>query len=216
VLGLLRTYFPPPPDVAAEEFYLCTDCYPELDVSTWDPAGFAAAFEEQVVGPSEHAVDVLATHGYLTRLFTMISPGEMTSDPLFHERSDLGDVSNLWQATRVFHCEDNDRIEVPLSGSDRIYLDGNDQPPDFSELSAAVRIEEIPLSGAPMVLRDTTEDDVAELEEWNDVHGPNNGGCECRSAARRMHGAGWLGLLLMLGLRGRRGPTRTPRRGAKA
>lgn len=215
LLGLLRTYFPPLPDVPPEEFYRCTECYGLVDESMWDHAGFAAAFEEQLAGPAEHAADVLLDNPYLTRLFTMISPGEMTSDPLFHERSDLGDVSNQWSATRVFHCEENDRIELPLDGTNRVYLDENDQPPDFSELSAAVRVEEIPLSGAPMILLDTTEDDVAELEEWNDVHGPNNGGCDCH-APRRMHGAGWLGLLLLLGLRGRRGLVRAPRRSASA
>ncbi len=199
VLPLLRTYFPPPPGVPAEEYYFCTDCY-GVDESTWDRAGFAAAFEEQVVAPAEHATDVLVANGYLTRLYTMISPGEMTSDPLFHERADLPEVSNQWSATRVFHCEENDRID--LGGGVRIYLDEGGNPPDSfdEELSPAVRIEEIPLSGAPMVLLDTADDDAAELSAWNAAQNPS--GCDCR-ASRRAYGAGWLGLLLLLGLRAR-------------
>jgi hypothetical protein len=198
--GLLRTYFPPPPGVTDEDFYDCSDCYAGLDESTWDPAGFAAAFEEQIVGPAEHAVDVLVDNIYLTRLYTMISPGEMTSDPLFHERADLPEVTNQWSSTnRVFHCEENDRLE--LGGGVRIYLDDNDQPPDFADMSAAVRIEEFPLSGAPVVLLDAAADSRALLADWNDAH--DRAGCECRASDRRTQGAGWLGLLLLLGLRAR-------------
>jgi hypothetical protein len=197
--GLLRTYLPAPPGVPDEAFYDCSDCYPELDESTWDPSGFAAAFEEQIVGPAEHAVDVLVDNGYLTRLYTMMSPGEMTSDPLFHERADLPGVTNQWSSTnRVFHCEENDRLE--LGDGVRIYLDDNDQPPDFEDMSAALRIEEFPLTGAPMVLLDAADDSRARLADWNDAH--DRRGCDCRVSGRSQ-GSGWLGLLLLLGLRAR-------------
>lgn len=208
VLGLLRTHFPPPPDVAADVFFACTSCYPEVDTSAWDHAGFAAAFEEQVVAPAEHAADVLDDNPYLTRLYTVISPGEMTSDPLFHERPELPEVSNQFRATRVFHCEENDRID--LADGTSIYLDESGVPPDFAELSAAVRVEEVPLAGASMVLLDTADDDAAALAEWNAVQNPR-AGCECQATRRQLRGAGWLGLLLLLGLRAR-GRARSPQR----
>lgn len=199
VLGLLRTYLPPPPEISAEEYYLCSECYLAGNDATWDRAGFAAAFEEQIVGPAEHALEVLSDNLYLTRLYTMISPGEMTTDPLFHERTDLEDVSNQWGATQVFHCEDNDRID--LDDGVRIYLDANGSPPDFDDMSAAVSIQEIPLSGAPMALLDTADADAERLSEWNDFQGPSSS-CECRASARTQS-AGWLGLLLLMGVRAR-------------
>lgn len=198
VLGLLRTYLPPPPEVSAEEYYLCSECFLAGNDSTWDRAGFAAAFEEQIVAPAEHALDVLSDNLYLTRLYTMISPGEMTTDPLFHERTDLPDVTNQWGATQVFHCEENGRID--LDSGVRIYLDANGQPPEFEGMSAAVRIDEIPVSGAPMALLDTADADAARLSDWNETQNPS--GCECR-ASGRTQAAGWLGMLLLLGLRAR-------------
>lgn len=200
VLGLLRTYLPPPPDVDALEFYQCSECFAELvDGVRWDRTGFAAAFEEQIVLPAEHALDVLSENPYLTRLFTMVSPGEMTTDPLFHERRDLPEVTNQWTATQVFHCEDNDRLE--LASGQRIYLDDGGQRPVFEGMSAAVRIQEFPLSGAPMTLLDTTDDDAARLSAWNETLNPSSS-CECRIESRTQ-GAGWLGLLLLLGARAR-------------
>jgi hypothetical protein len=198
VLGLLRTYLPPPPEVSAEEYYLCSECYLAGNDATWDRAGFAAAFEEQIVGPAEHGLEVLSDNLYLTRLYTMISPGEMTTDPLFHERTDLEDVSNQWGATQVFHCEDNDRID--LDSGVQIYLDANGSPPDFDDMSAAVSIQEIPLSGAPMTLLDTADADAERLSDWNEIKSPS--GCECR-ASGGTQAAGWLGLLLLMGVRAR-------------
>jgi hypothetical protein len=200
ILGLLRTYFPPPPDVSPAEFFACTHCYGEVDDAEWDRTGFAAAFEEQIAAPAAHAATILLQNRYLTRLYTVISPGEMTSDPLFHERPDLPPVSNEWRATRVFHCEENDRIDLPDGTS--IYLDEDGLPPDFTAMSAAVRVAEVPLAGASMMLLDTADDDAAELAAWNAVQNPR-AGCECQASRRHLQGAGWLGLLLLLGLRGR-------------
>ncbi|MCA9711235.1 MAG: DUF2330 domain-containing protein [Myxococcales bacterium] len=198
LLPLLEAYFPPPPGADPEDFYLCTSCEAEVDESAWDPAGFMAAFEERIVGPGEHALDVLRSNPYLTRLYTMMSPGEMTTDPLFHERPDLPGVSNQWTATRVNHCEHNDRFE--LDDGTTIYLDDGGQQPELTETSAALRVEEIPLAGAPMVLLDASQSD--ELAAWNATFGPSQG-CECRASARHTRGAGWLGLLALLGLRAR-------------
>jgi len=206
LLSLLRTYFPAPPDVPEAEFYECTDCF-AVDETAWDPAGFAAALEEQVVGPAEHAVEVLGANPYLTRLYTMISPGEMTIDPLFHERADLPEVSSQWTATLQSGCEEEpDRLVLDDGVS--IVLDELGQLPLFPDMTAAVRIEELPLTGAPAVLLDTTADDMARLSAWNESHSPS--GCECRAAGRRSQGAGWLGLLLLLGLRARRPPRSPP------
>jgi MYXO-CTERM domain-containing protein len=200
LLGLLRTYFPPPSEVTETDFYACTECF-GVDQRMWDPAGFAAAFEEQVVGPAEHAVDVLGANPYLTRLYTMISPGEMTIDPLFHERADLPEVSNQWAATQVTVCKDDEHDRLDHADGPSIRLDDIGGLPIFTGMSPAARIEEIPLTGAPVVLLDTTEESMAQLATWNESQSPS--GCQCRTSGHHSQGAGWLGLLLLLGLRAR-------------
>lgn len=204
LLPLLLDYFPPPSEVDPQTFYQCTSCY-EVDQSEWDPAGFVIAFEEQVLGPGEHAQDILYDNAYLTRLYTVISPGEMTTDPLFHERHDLPEVSNQWTATRVNHCEDNDRLE--LDAGYTVYLDDAGNEPNLGA-SAALQVEEIPPTGAPVLVVDAQREIHDELAAWNSNHAPDSG-CECRASRRGAQGAGWLGLLLLLGLRARarrRGP----------
>lgn len=203
MLPLLQTYLPPPPELSPEDFYACSDCF-EVDESTWDVEGFMAAFEEQVLAPGEHALQLLADHSYLTRLFTMLSPGEMTVDPLFHERRDLPTVSNRWTATRIDHCEDNSRLE--LDAGYTIYLNAFGNQPVL-EASAALRVEEIPSQGAPVLLADAEAAASDELAAWNATHGPSSG-CECRASRRRWQGWGWPGLLALLGLRAR---SRRPR-----
>jgi hypothetical protein len=201
LMGLLRTYFPAPPEVPEGELYQCSECNTGFDESMWDPAGFAAAFEEQIVGPAEHAVDVLGDNPYLTRLYTMISPGEMTTDPLFHARHDLPEVTNEWTATQLNLCEEDEHDRLDIGGGVSIVLDEIDGLPLFPEMSAAARIEEYPLDGAPVVLLDATHDNAAQLAAWNESQSPS--GCQCRASGRRTQGAGWLGLLLLLGLRAR-------------
>ena len=56
--------------------------------------------------------DLSRRYAYVTRLNTVISPEEMTVDPIFHYNSQLKDVSNvrdLSDMKGVFQC---DRLEV--------------------------------------------------------------------------------------------------------
>ena len=92
--GLLTTHLPAPDGVAADEFYACLSCYEDMiDVATWaEGAAFAAAMEERVVAPGLHARDLLVEFPTLTRMYTTISPAEMTADPFFWANSALPDV----------------------------------------------------------------------------------------------------------------------------
>ncbi len=201
IVGMLETYFPAPPGEDPEDFYKCTRCYlDDYDFGQWDMGGFAIAFEERIVGPAELAMDRLK-NPYLTRMYTTISPGEMTSDPLFHENPDLPDVSNQWSATRVIDCEGPDRLELP--GGQEIYADENDQFPDFDEMSYAQRVEEIAPAGGPIVLVDHAEDIDAELGGWNTTQASRAAGCDCRATRRSFSGSGPLMLMFLLGLRAR-------------
>jgi MYXO-CTERM domain-containing protein len=69
-----------------------------------DPAPIAAALWDRIVEPENELFEVMQTQRYLTRMFTRISPEEMTLDPIMSFRADLPDVSNLHRARIVEQC----------------------------------------------------------------------------------------------------------------
>lgn len=203
--GLLQTYLPRPSGVPFEAYYACLSCY-EGDLESWDAEAFADEVEARIIGPAEHAVDLLATFPYLTRLYTTLSPHEMTLDPVFHENPDLPEVSNVHRVDRVFTCEGPDYIE--FEDGSRLALAAS---PD-AEQPAALRVEDVPLRGAPMTVVDREEQVVAARRAWNDAQGLDAGdGCNCYARARSGSGLGWMALMVGLGLWARR-----PRRRAAA
>jgi len=200
VMPLLNNHFPPPPGVSPDDFYACTDCYAdETDTLDWNPDGFVEDFEEQILAPAEHARDILQDNDYLTRMYTTISPAEMTKDPLFEEADGLGDVSNQWSATRVNVCDGPDRLE--LADGQIIWFDDDDVPPRFDEMPNSVAADDI-MEGRLMRVADRQDQINAMLDDWNDTHAPDLG-CGC-TTPKRMRGSGTLAMLVLLGLRARR------------
>lgn len=185
----------------------------------WDTDGLADALEEQVVLPGRHALELQQKHPYLTRMYTTLSPSEMTRDPLFGEFPDLPDVDNNWTATIVNRCDGPDRV---LFDDGRImWFTEDDQPPPFADMPYAQIVEEF-FNGVPMVLRDHTEAIDAELAAWNEEHaGPDlnedddgSGSlCSCKSDTP-LRGSEVLTVLLLLGLRSRRRTSRQSHAGS--
>jgi MYXO-CTERM domain-containing protein len=227
VQQLMMQYLPPPTDVAPEVFYDCTSCYEDLiDLEAWNGDAFADALQTLVIEPGQKAAEALATHPYLTRMYTTISPAEMTEDPMFHQTTMLEDVTNLRQATQRILCN-GDSIWTLPDGRE-VYLPAGAPWPSFDDVDAGIenepaempmaeRIAEIPAVGAPMELVNNTEVIDAKLAAYNAVMGWNgeqpaegggpNGaseGCGCTVDTR---GAGALWMLAIgagLGLRRRR------------
>jgi hypothetical protein len=203
--SLLLTYLPPPDGVDAHDYWECMDCYAAMiDLDTWDAVAFAAAFEERIVQPGQHALDMLADADYLTRLYTVISPHEMIEDPLFHENGELDNVGSGVSSNRVVDCEGGPTyIEMP-DGRD-IALANNGGMPGL-DLPAAERIEQIPLMGPPQIEVDNGPDITAAIDAWNDSQlvGP-----EPNCSVRRAPVEGMFGMLALFGIawlhRGRRG-----------
>ena len=125
-----------------------------IDQSAWDAAAFEADFRERIYDPMVHAVDVLATWPYVTRLYTRISPHEMLADPFFEEVPDLGDVPNRLGAQRISRCCDT---TVRLPGGREIVLVGGIWPQWSDEMPWAERIEEYQPAGPPATMVDNTE-----------------------------------------------------------
>ncbi len=202
ISGVLERFIPRPTGVAFAEFYGCLECFEDrIDADAWSAAEFAEELEARVIGPAEHAVDILGSHPYLTRLFTTISPHEMTVDPTFHPNPDLPEVSNTFTATRVRTCEGPDYVEFP-DGRRLALADDGSLP---TEIPAAIRVDDVPPFGAPMVVSENDEDVENNRESWNVAQGlVEDSGCNCRSRRHGAAGFGWAFLVLGLGLWARR------------
>ncbi|MBL4686776.1 MAG: DUF2330 domain-containing protein [Nannocystaceae bacterium] len=164
--GLLAQWLVVPDGVEEVDFYGCLSCFEGLiDDAAWDGAAFATAMEERIVEPGAHAVSLLESWPYLTRMYTTISPAEMTADPFFHENPDLAEVDLTNQsATRRILC-DNATLWTLPNGEEVYTVNGW---PDFDgEMPWEEEVSEISNRGAPLVLSDRTAEIDAALFEHN-------------------------------------------------
>ena len=151
IVAMLRTYLPAPDGVNENDFYACLSCYADMtDFSAWDGPAFAADLEERVIAPGARATELLASWSYITRMYTTISPHEMTEDPEFHVAPDLPDVPRQSIAVAVcVECEGDAMATLPDGRN--VYLEGSAWPVFAPAMPWAERIEQIPANGAPIV-----------------------------------------------------------------
>lgn len=82
---------------------------------TWNPVGLSQALEENVFLPAAQAQEMVSQYDYLTRLFTSLSPDQMSKDPFFALKPELGPVSNTHRAVAVPECrEDGSPIALAI------------------------------------------------------------------------------------------------------
>lgn len=236
VRGLLLQYLPPPADVEPEAYWGCPSCYPEADTTAWDAAAFADDLDLRVVAPGVHARDALAQYPYLTRMFTTISPAEMTVDPFFWANPDLPEVDLTSQiATRRSLCNDDSVWTLP-DGREVYVASGSAWPGLDGELPYEEEVAQMPAAGAPQTLVDRRAEIATLLAAHNCAHdwpspadcgheppagssgsdggaseqSPEASGCGCRSARND----GWFAMLVLVALRRR--VTRRSRAGRAA
>ena len=178
LLPLLNEFLPVPEGVDEGAFYSCLGCYSDvLDRTAWDGAegdipgrGFAEAFQERIIVPGRDANDLLDRYPYLTRMFTTISPAEMTEDPIFALGTGLGDVQALNVATQRLDSEGRSAFE--LGARRRIALGEDGTWPAFDELMPwADRIEEFSPAGEAIELVDNQTLVDILLDDWNAEQG---------------------------------------------
>lgn len=165
--GLLQQYIPVPDGVEEVDFYGCLSCYEGLiDAQAWDGAAFAMALGERIIDPGQHAVQILDSWPYLTRMYTTISPAEMTTDPFFHINPDLDDVDLTNEiATRRLLCDGGNLWTLP--NGDEVYVPGGGWPAFDGEMPWEEEIAEIASAGAPLVLVDRSAEIDVQLAEYN-------------------------------------------------
>lgn len=204
--GLLTQFLPPPPGISAAEYYNCPACYEDLvDYTGWDGQAFEETYRIRITEPAAHAAELLETWPYLTRMYTTISPGEMTEDPFFHENPHLPEVVNTQVATQRILCS-GDRVWILPDGRE-VYVPQGEAWPSFpGEMPWEEDVERMLARGAPEALSDRTDEIDAILADHNAAHDwPRGCGCRVGSGA---FGTAWarsgLGLLGLLALRRRR------------
>ncbi len=189
--------------------------YPEkfLDLDlVFSAEELAQSLEERVVAPTLEAGQMFRDHDYLSRLFTTLSPNEMTKDPVFSFNPDLPEVSNVHSGTITYYCQllANPTLQTTPAvlyteqGFKLLYSSGtgdSDTVNPYPEL-------DMPMSQYQEVLREEGEPDV--VVDNTDIikaalaaeRGGNNGGCSVGASGST--GGLWLLALGFLVLRRRR------------
>jgi MYXO-CTERM domain-containing protein len=193
---LLDEFLPIPAGMTEGEFYGCLSCAPSrIDAAAWNGPNFAQAMQSRIVGPGNHAADLVNNNPYLTRMFTLISPEEMTVDPEFHERADLPVVPAARTSTQHFTCDGNSTVTLP--DGREIWMGTLTTWPSWSPNMPWVQlVEDIPTMGNPVVLKDNTSVIDSELKTFNKGQ-RSPFGCVCAGGEGT---SPWLAGLLLLGL----------------
>lgn len=122
VQALIKKYIPKPAGFEGQsdqEFYGCVQaqCDPKncggtctavkqaIAGQAFDAKALAKALQDGVVKPLQEVQKSFDLLPYLTRLFTLVSPSEMTKDPIFGFNPDLPEVSQQHTAKALPICE---------------------------------------------------------------------------------------------------------------
>jgi MYXO-CTERM domain-containing protein len=172
--SLVARWLPTPPEITTE--LLCDDpsaFAAAVDPLAWDGMGFAADLEDRIIVPGQRANELLDTWPYLTRLYTTLSPNEMTADPMFHPTPDLPEQTTLTRTgTRNTFCDGDTSFSLP-DGRLVALLDAFTWPDIAPEAMPWVEtIEVLPAAGAPVIEVDHRDAIQMLLDEWNAEQGP--------------------------------------------
>ena len=216
LMGVLRRTFPMPQALLDEgvteeayyeslDFYLNRyrsqnpDVFEGIDL-TFDAVEVTAEIWEKIVVPTVNAEALLNEFPKLTRMYTTLSPNEMTRDPEFSFNPTLPDVSNVHRANFTFDCDNPSRGVLELPDGRQFYIEDQNEwaNRDRPNIPYSRRIEALPEEGAPAVLVDNTTR-ITPSEFGAE-------GCGCSASTPDERNGGWAGIaaLLLLGALARR------------
>ncbi|MDX2012451.1 MAG: DUF2330 domain-containing protein [Myxococcaceae bacterium] len=145
-----------------------------VDYPAFDAQQLARAVFAEYVAPVREANELFRTFPTLTRLFTTLSPADMTRDPVFSFNPSLPEVPRVRSATWLSNCDNNTVRLVTPSGLSRPPDFGGGQPPTLAPGVGALRIETLAEEGDPLVDVDNKE---AVLAQFPEPPGAPAGGC---------------------------------------
>ena len=199
MLSILPRYIPEPQQlvdmgVRPLQFYQNYDNYsqyvPSMDpdggaVTPFDPGALTDEIATRIVTPARDANALLLRHPYLTRLYTALSPKDMTIDPVFSSNSEIGDVPLAHTATLTTACSGQQWLTTDL-GFEAQYLNG--LPPNLN-LPGALRVELVRDAGPAELVQDNSDTIRATLGPVDHGHQTSppsdSGGCGCTVGKRR-------------------------------
>jgi hypothetical protein len=120
----------------------------------FDPNACTDEIVMRILTPLENTQTLLDSHPYLTRLYTRLSPEDMTADPVFSENPDLPDVAPLHTATVTIPCNSTTSWIDTDQGFTANYSIYGQKPP---VMPATLRLETLRDSGAPQTEQDNTQ-----------------------------------------------------------
>ena len=120
-----------------------------------DVAMFRQKLDELVISPVVDTIDKIDAQPYLTRLYTKLSPEEMTLDPVFDVNPDAEAVSNAHIAQGTVPCSGT-LATVPLPQGASVGVETNSMtwPVAADAAPAALQVLQYGVSGPPLVLDD--------------------------------------------------------------
>lgn len=209
---VLSETVPMPDGVSLDEFMQCVRCYydgSETQIQGFSPAAFLTSLEQNVIDPVAKTQDILESQPYVTRMYTNLSPPEMTLDPVFDFNTALEDVSNVHRADQTIYCSPQVyRSEAPwqvtLPSGDTVDGTGRTWPLQAGEdMPAAREIRQERSSGEGETVTDNRAEIQTVIEAHNDTisttppAGDSGGGCQivATSTGGNAGAAAALGLL---------------------
>jgi hypothetical protein len=131
---------------------------------SFQPVAMAQEIQDRVVTPTLAAGKLFDDFGYLTRLYTTLSPEDMTKDPVFSYNATLPNVDNVHEGTLTYHCGffgSNNQSTTPATlvtseGWAIQYPAGANPGTPFTApaLPASLRIEILGEEGPPQIVTD--------------------------------------------------------------
>ncbi|HEY1586212.1 MAG TPA: hypothetical protein VGH63_11040, partial [Polyangia bacterium] len=198
LLSILSGYIPEPAALVAmgvplAQYYANYDSYasagdPNADggapATPFDPGTLTDEIDMRIVTPTTAANAIFTQHPYLTRLYTALSPADMTIDPVFSTNSDLADVPLTHSATLTTPCMGQPWLAT-ADGFEVQYDNG--LPPNLN-LPASLRVELIRDAGQPELVQDNTQAITAALGPVDHGRATSNSssGCGCTVGRRRV------------------------------
>jgi hypothetical protein len=152
----------------------CTFGWDTMDVPGFEPAAFLAAVETNAIVPMEETAAMFRALRTVTRFYTTMSADEMTRDPAFDFNANLGDVSNVHQASRIIECSPSLTIgEAPwrivLPSGETVRGSGTGWPFTATDgsMPANARISRLETDGDGVVVTDNVSAIAAALSAHN-------------------------------------------------